>query len=326
MKVRCSIHTILWRKTNIYTGKKLVANQQIKSLLDVKDIDGKLAHAKRSGVHPNTNFNALSGGGSENDSSDEERMDDIVKAQSLSLRLSRIKSDPLKSRCLQIILRGNYEKLDQEAKEGYRRQKLYMVATDISEEAAYALEWTIGTVLRDGDTLFAVYAMDIADVGGDAADTQSTSSAMAAAEQQNAASSGDGPKLMEDTYSMVRVLSNNMERTVAGSSQNLDPLSALKADLSRSRPSSTGRSSSFASPDVRGMGRAERERVKAVEAIGERCVHLLRQTKLQVRICIDVIHSKSPRHIITEIVSLCQGVLENTLTDVYRLITCRLRW
>ncbi len=34
------------------------------------------------------------------------------------------------------------------------------MSTDLSDEAAYALEWTIGTVLRDGDTLLAVYAVD----------------------------------------------------------------------------------------------------------------------------------------------------------------------
>src|SRR5690606_26903458 len=30
----------------------------------------------------------------------------------------------------------------------------------LSSEAAYALEWTIGTVLRDGDTLLAISAME----------------------------------------------------------------------------------------------------------------------------------------------------------------------
>jgi len=53
---------------------------------------------------------------------------------------------------------------------------------------------------------------------------------------------------------------------------------------------------------VRGTGRAERERLKAVNAITDRCVHLLRKTKLQVRVIIDVLHCKSPKHIITEVI------------------------
>jgi hypothetical protein len=34
-----------------------------------------------------------------------------------------------------------------------RKPRMYMVASDISEESRYAVEWAIGTVLRDGDEL-----------------------------------------------------------------------------------------------------------------------------------------------------------------------------
>jgi len=37
-----------------------------------------------------------------------------------------------------------------------RRKKTYMVASDFSEESRYAVEWAIGTVLRDGDDLWIV--------------------------------------------------------------------------------------------------------------------------------------------------------------------------
>ena len=36
----------------------------------------------------------------------------------------------------------------------------YLVATDLSGEAQHALEWRIGMVLRNGDTLMAIYAID----------------------------------------------------------------------------------------------------------------------------------------------------------------------
>jgi hypothetical protein len=268
------------------------------------DIDGKPAYPKRTGVHPHTSFDVEEDSGmvSPNDSAEEDMADDIVKAQSLSLRISRTNSDPSKCRCMRTVLRGDYGKIEEEAKSGLRRQRLYLVATDLSEEAAYALEWTIGTVLRDGDTLFAVYAMDISDVGGDSADAYSISSTNNT-EQQSAPTSGDGAKLMGDTFKMVRVLSNTVEKTVSAEPSTLDPKIPNRFDISSSRHSSVARFGSFSSPDVGGMGRGERERIKAVESITDRVVHLLRKTKLQVRVIIDVLHSKSPRHIITEVVS-----------------------
>jgi hypothetical protein len=34
-----------------------------------------------------------------------------------------------------------------------RKPKLYLVACDFSKESLYALEWTMGTMMRDGDEL-----------------------------------------------------------------------------------------------------------------------------------------------------------------------------
>lgn len=281
-----------------------------KSLLDPVstgiDIDGRPTHAKRTGVHPNTNFDVADPSElpSPNDSGDEEVMDDIAKAQSLSLRVSKISSDASKYRAIRTVLRGDYSKIEEDAKLGLRRQRLYLVATDLSEEAAYALEWTIGTVLRDGDTLFAVYAMDIGDVGGDASDTHSTSSSTVEGLSAAPNSAGEGTKLMSDTYKMVRVLSNTVESTIPAEASVLDPSKAGGSEHSQSRPSSKIRFGSFVSPDSRGMGRAERERHRAVDMITDRCVHLLRKTKLQIRVIVDVVHCKSPKHIITEVVRI----------------------
>lgn len=61
---------------------------------------------------------------------------------------------------------GEFAKMQHEAEEGTRRVRKYLVATDLSDEAAYALEWTIGTILRDGDTLLALYALDEESKGG----------------------------------------------------------------------------------------------------------------------------------------------------------------
>ena len=41
-----------------------------------------------------------------------------------------------------------------------RRPKRYVLASDLSEESRYALEWGIGTVLRDGDEMWVVLTLD----------------------------------------------------------------------------------------------------------------------------------------------------------------------
>ncbi|KAF9267485.1 hypothetical protein L218DRAFT_920410 [Marasmius fiardii PR-910] len=44
--------------------------------------------------------------------------------------------------------------------EGGRKKKMYVVASDLSEESRYAVEWGIGTVLRDGDEMLIVTVVE----------------------------------------------------------------------------------------------------------------------------------------------------------------------
>lgn len=146
---------------------------------------------------------------------------------------------------------------------------MYLVATDLSSEAEYALEWTIGTVLRDGDTLLAVYAVD--EEGGTSGGSEGVEI-------------GHGVDVVKDTASIVRSL------TAENVSQ--DPIP---------RDSNTPR---VAYGEREGMNKSERERFRAAEDISQRCVRLLRKTRLQVRVVVEVFHCKSPRHMITEVVSI----------------------
>lgn len=41
-----------------------------------------------------------------------------------------------------------------------RRRRTYMVASDLSDESSYALQWAIGTILRDGDELLFVTVLE----------------------------------------------------------------------------------------------------------------------------------------------------------------------
>lgn len=155
---------------------------------------------------------------------------------------------------------------------------MYLVATDLSEEAAYALEWTIGTVLRDGDTLLAVYAVD---------------EEMGTGGENNSIAIGEGAKVMTDAAAIVRTLSNQHTLAVP------DPATRGSSVADNSSPD---RSKPEGSLDVNNMDKAERERYFAAEEITDRCVKLLRKTKLQTRVVVEVFHCKSPKHMITEVV------------------------
>ena len=49
---------------------------------------------------------------------------------------------------------------DPEGKLGARRKRRYVVASDLSEESRYAVEWGVGTVLRDGDEMLIVTVVE----------------------------------------------------------------------------------------------------------------------------------------------------------------------
>jgi nucleotide-binding universal stress UspA family protein len=61
-----------------------------------------------------------------------------------------------KNRCTITLVHGEYDRLCGESK----RPRRYIVASDGSEESSYAIEWTIGTVLRDGDEMLVVSVME----------------------------------------------------------------------------------------------------------------------------------------------------------------------
>jgi hypothetical protein len=71
--------------------------------------------------------------------------------------LQLVTSRPIfqRDRCTITISQG-----DPEGKLGDRRRRRYLVASDMSEESRYALEWGIGTVLRDGDEMMIVTVVE----------------------------------------------------------------------------------------------------------------------------------------------------------------------
>ena len=244
-------------------------------------------------IHPTTSFDAFAGSEASTpyDSDHEESLADIRRAAKMKIDLTPIHSTPSAHRCIRQITRGNYAKFQEEAEEGLRRQRMYLVATDLSDEAAYALEWTIGTVLRDGDTLLAVYAVDEeVGTGGEAG-------------TPTGLETGQGANVVRDMASAVRTLNNGVSLSVPGTESAVgSPSPAMRSSLSTSRDDGSKTSDLDGDLDPTKMDKAERERFFAVREISSRCVALLRKTRLQVRVVVEVFHCKSPKHMITEVV------------------------
>ena len=257
---------------------------KVKSLLEptvtVTGPGGEKISVKKQGVHPNTNYNAqLSRSGSP--ASDSEDMSDIRRAQRLSINLSPVDTAK-KHTAIRTIVRGEYSRIQKEGMDGLRRLRNYLVATDLSSEAAYALEWTIGTVLRDGDTILAIYAID----GGDAIGKPGETEAVPGVDI------GEGGKAIQESAAAIGRLTEASKSSAAVRFPS--PLNALGSEQRPSRP---------ASVDARVIPRFEKERLDAIHDISQTCLKFLRKTKLQVRIAIEVIHCKSPKNLITEAVS-----------------------
>lgn len=224
-------------------------------------------------IRPQTNYEiptprARSAAGTPCGSDDEEEEAAINRAQGLSIYVSTI-DNRVPNRSIRTIVRGEFDEIQKEADEGRRRQRKYLVATDLSQESEYALEWTIGGLLRDGDTMYAIYAMH---------EDAATSSVQV----------GEGAKAMQDTMAVVGSQTKEVSR--AGTLNILGRLSS-------------GVSSKAGSVDARASPAAEAERTRAVEKISDMCIGFLRKTGLQVRIAVEVIHCKSPKQMITEAVS-----------------------
>ena len=261
---------------------------KVKSMLEptvtVTGPGGEKITVKKTGVHPNTNYSSLvSGAGSP--ASDSEDMGDIRSAQRLHVKQSAIDTSK-KHTAIRTIVRGEFSKIQKEGEQGIRRLRNYLVATDLSSEAAYALEWTIGTVLRDGDTVLAVYAID----GGDAIGKPGE------ADSGLGVGIGEGGKAIQESAVAINKLTETSKSTAPKRFNS--PLNAAGAEPRSSRPSSV---------DARVVPKMGKERLDAIEEITQTCLRFLRKTKLQVRIAIEVIHCKSPKNLITEAVrpSLC---------------------
>ncbi|CAG8956419.1 hypothetical protein HYFRA_00003802 [Hymenoscyphus fraxineus] len=263
----------------------IASRYKVRSLLDpeitVTAPSGTKLKSSKPGVHPNTSFDdqGTTGLNTPVDSDTEQDLTDIKRAQKLSVNMTSITSTPATARCVRTLFRGDFTKTQKEAQENQRRVRKYLVATDLSDEAAHALEWTIGTVLRDGDTLLAIYCVD-EELG---IETMADEAHM----REQVVAVGDAAKSTASTPVLA---------PVTGPSP-LGPGFRLETN------------SASASPMGRHRDKAEQDRYRAVQDITDRVSKLLRKTKLQVKVVIEVIHCKSPKHLITEVIDYISPTL-----------------
>lgn len=273
-----------------------------RSLLDEPAITvtGPSGRTRRSAVHPATSFDLPpSGSRTPIDSDAEADLTDIKRAQKLSFAMTQIISQPEVHRTIQIITRGEFSKLVQETQDEHNQPRRYLVATDLSEESTHALEWAIGTVLRDGDTLIAIYCVD-EETGILGADGNSLATGMVP----------DDPKAMREAATTLDRMANSKSAIQHGG--GVGTVSALAvSNTDASGLLTTGNSGGSAigedpsptpSHSSRERSRAEEERYRAVQEISERVTKLLRKTRLQVRVIVEVLHCKNPKHLITEVI------------------------
>ncbi|KAK0640884.1 hypothetical protein B0T16DRAFT_203462 [Cercophora newfieldiana] len=273
---------------------------QYRSLFDEPEIkitapSGERVKQSKSGIHPATSFDLPPNSGTHTpiDSDTEADLTDIRRAQKLSFSMSQIIDTPESHRTIQIITRGEYSRLVQEAEDEHKRPRKYLVATDLSDESTHALEWAIGTVLRDGDTLLAIYCVDeetgIVPVDGESAVP-------------------DQSKAMKEQAAAISAMANSKTPVTPGGSTL--PLHVRPSPLSQVSVSDSGSAlNPSPAPSSRERSKATEERFRAVHDIGERVTKLLRKTRLQVKVIVEVLHCKNPRHLITEVIDLVDPTL-----------------
>lgn len=265
--------------------------QQYRSLLEDPEItvtapsgETLKQQSKAKGIHPSTAFDdgPPSGTRTPMGSDDEADLVDIRRAQKLAFTQTAIINTPNAARAVRIIYRGDYAQVTQEAKEEQRQLRKYVVATDLSDESTHALEWTVGTVLRDGDTLICLYCVD-EEIG---------------IAPRDGSQIPDERKAMREQGAVLNMMTSSKAPVTPGGST---------VDLQRS--SFVGQSPKSESSPGPARSKAQEERHMAAQDITERVKRFLRKTRLQVRVIVEVLHCKNPKHQILEIIDVVSPTL-----------------
>ncbi|KAI1327413.1 adenine nucleotide alpha hydrolases-like protein [Xylariaceae sp. FL0255] len=272
---------------------------QYRSLFDdpaitITSPTGEKSRAKtKKTVQPATSFDQepISGTQTPFDPELDADVNAIKFAQKMQLSLTPIISTPEVHRSIRLIYRGEYPTIQREAEEEHRRLRKYLVATDLSDESTHALEWAIGTVLRDGDTLIAMYCLD-----------EETSGSIDAGNLVP-----DDPRAMKEQAVAIHAMTKTTGARTSGGASAFAFGRPSNSPLLRA--ADAGSATSSPTPGSRNKSKLEEERECAVLDITERVSKLLRKTQLQVRVIVEVIHCKNPKHLITEVIDIVNPTL-----------------
>ncbi|KAK8084693.1 hypothetical protein PG997_005964 [Apiospora hydei] len=278
-------------------GKEVAAQPQYRSLFEPAITvtgpgGGKPTKPSKQGIHPATSFDQepVSGQQTPNQDQEDEDVTRIKSAQSMQLSLTPVISNPEAHRSIRIIYRGDYVRIQRDADDDHRRLRKYLVATDLSDESTHALEWAVGTVLRDGDTLIAIYCMD----------EEATGNADNGTNQVP-----DDPKSMREQAAAINAMAKS-PKMPSSQVPSPSPFGFQRSSYIRSPNASANPSPA---PSWRGKSKMEEDRERAALDITNRVSKLLRKTQLQVRVIVECIHCKSPKHLITEVIDLVNPTL-----------------
>ncbi|MBE3111586.1 MAG: universal stress protein [Acidobacteria bacterium] len=207
---------------------------------------------------------------SANNSENEIERDEIMKAQMMAVQLTDVFSDAEAKRSVRVVYRGDFTRVLGTAVEEHKTLRKYLVATDMSEHSQHALEWAVGTVLRDGDTLVVVRCID--------------------EESEEGAGGLAPPPVTAHRASSISVLTGT---NLAGGYNGGD----------------SGSAKSMPMVPEGGSDKPEGERSAVVEDLTAKVSKLLRRTKLQVRVIVEVIHCRNPKHLVLEMIDLIKPTL-----------------
>lgn len=244
-------------------GKQQVSQPyKVRSLFEADDEEKRKLAAYQE-AHPTSTVNSA------NNSENEIERDEIKKAQEMAVKLTDVFSDPDVNRSVRVIYRGDFTKVVSTAVEEHKTLRKYLVATDMSEHSQHALEWAVGTVLRDGDTLVVVRCLD------------------------------------EESEEGIGALAPPPATAHRSSS-----ISVLTAGGLGSNGGDSGSASSAPEKlDAASTDKLEGERNGVVEDLTAKVSRLLRRTKLQVRVIVEVIHCRTPKHLVLEMIDLIKPTL-----------------
>jgi hypothetical protein len=115
--------------------------------------------SKPKRVFPASNFDSSrpdsTDAGSGNESSTVHKEEEARKIARNAIHESPILHTP--DRTVITLVRGEFVKMEKAGE--FKRQRKYFVSSDLSPQATYAMEWAIGTVIREGDTCWIAQAL-----------------------------------------------------------------------------------------------------------------------------------------------------------------------